>query len=161
MPATPFEHAGAVLEAADLEPLMDLPGVLGLGEVMNYPGVVNAAPEVLDKIMLAHERGLAADGHSPGVSGRELGAYAAAGIRTDHECSTPEELAERVRLGMYVLLREGSAARNLTDLLGGRDPGKRPALPAVHRRPRARRHPALRAYGPQPAPVRATRAATR
>lgn len=122
VPATPFEHAGAVLEAADLEPLMDLPGVLGLGEVMNYPGVVNAAPEVLDKIMLAHERGLAADGHSPGVSGRELGAYAAAGIRTDHECSTPEELAERVRLGMYVLLREGSAARNLIDLLGGVTP---------------------------------------
>ena len=111
-----------MLEAADLEPLMDLPGVLGLGEVMNYPGVVNAAPEVLDKIMLAHARGLAADGHSPGVSGRELGAYAAAGIRTDHECSTPEELAERVRLGMYVLLREGSAARNLVDLLGGVTP---------------------------------------
>lgn len=122
VPATPFEHAGAVLEATDLAPLMELPGVLGLGEVMNYPGVIHADPGVLDKLMLARRSGRVADGHSPGLSGQELGAYAAAGIRTDHECTTPEELNERVRLGMYVLLREGSAARNLEALLAAVTP---------------------------------------
>ncbi|MBU1002468.1 MAG: adenine deaminase [Proteobacteria bacterium] len=122
VPATPFENAGAVLNAADLAPLLGLHGVLGLGEVMNYPGVIHADPQVLDKLLLAHQAGRMVDGHSPGVSGRELTAYAAAGIRSDHECSTPEELAERVRLGLYVLLREGSAARNLTTLLTGVTP---------------------------------------
>lgn len=117
VPATPFEHAGAVLEAADLAPMMGEEGVLGLGEVMNYPGVTGAVPEVLDKIALAHDSGRVADGHSPGVAGQELGAYAAAGIHTDHECSTVEEMQERLRLGMYVLVREGSAAKNLRELI--------------------------------------------
>lgn len=122
VPATPFEHAGAVLAADDLDPLFGLPGVWGLGEVMNFPGVVQADPGVLDKIRLARSRGLVADGHSPGLAGEALAAYAAAGIGTDHECTRPEELAERVRLGMYVLLREGSAARNLRALLRGVTP---------------------------------------
>ncbi|WP_461210814.1 adenine deaminase [Desulfocurvus sp. DL9XJH121] len=119
VPATPFENAGAVLRAKDLAALMDLPGVLGLGEMMNYPGVVNADPEVLAKLRLAREAGRAADGHSPGLSGRDLQAYVGAGILTDHECASPAELAERVGLGMYVLLREGSATRNLVALLPG------------------------------------------
>jgi adenine deaminase len=122
VPATPFEHSGAVLTAEDLAPLMDLEGVFGLGEVMNYPGVVMADPDVMDKILLARAHGYVADGHSPGITGRELQAYAGAGITTDHECSTLKEMHERIENGLYVFIREGSASRNLKTLIPGVTP---------------------------------------
>jgi adenine deaminase len=115
VPATDLEHSGARLDAGDLAELMQHPRVLGLGEMMNYPGVLLKADNVLDKIRLAH--GKKVDGHAPGLTGKELTAYIAAGIHSDHECVTPEEAAERLAQGMYVMLREGSAAKNLRDLL--------------------------------------------
>lgn len=117
VPATDFENSGARLDAGQLQTLMGDKRVLGLGEMMDYPGVVNLSPGVMDKLMLAKSFDKLIDGHSPMLEGKSLSAYAAAGIRTDHECSTPEELRDRLSRGMYVLLREGSAARNVSDLL--------------------------------------------
>ncbi len=117
VPATPFENAGAVLEAEDLAQLIDRDRVLGLGEMMNYPGLIGGDDKVLAKIRLARERGKPIDGHSPMVERKDLNAYAGAGVMTDHECATPDEMKDRLRRGMYVLIREGSAARNLTSLV--------------------------------------------
>ncbi len=117
VPATPFENSGASLLAEDLAQLMDHPRVLGLGEFMNYPGVIQADEDVLDKLVLAKEKGLLIDGHGPAIGGKALNAYAMGGILTDHECSTPEEMLDRLRLGMYIAIREGTAARNLVDLM--------------------------------------------
>jgi adenine deaminase len=122
VPATDFEHAGAVLGPQELESLIDDPNVLGLGEMMDYPSLIAGADAVLNKMMLAHGRGKAIDGHSPMVEGKGLTAYAVAGVRTDHECSTVDEMRERLSRGMYVMLREGSAAHNLEDLLRGVTP---------------------------------------
>lgn len=119
VPATPFENSGAILEAKELSELIDHEGVHGLAEVMNFPAVVNSDPAMLDKIYMASSRGRVADGHTPGLSGRDLIAYAASGIKTDHECSTIEEMHERIRLGMYVLIREGSATKDLRALAKG------------------------------------------
>jgi len=116
VPSCHLETAGARLEAADLAPLFDDPRVVALAEMMNFPGVVNADPGVLAKINLGLERRIV-DGHSPGLTGRGLQAYVAAGITSDHECTTIEEAREKLRLGMQVYIREGSAARNLTALL--------------------------------------------
>lgn len=115
VPATELETAGARLEAAELETLLGEPRVLGLAEVMNYPGVLAGEPGVLSKIRMAGDRPI--DGHAPELSGRDLCAYVAAGIRSDHEAVTLEEALEKVRLGMYVLIREGSVARNMEALL--------------------------------------------
>lgn len=123
VPATPFENAGAVLDAAALATLMDDPRVAGLGEMMNFPGVLAGDADVLDKIALALDRGKTVDGHSPGLAGRDLATYAAARIATDHECTTVDEMHERIALGMYVLLREGSAARDMARLAPGITPG--------------------------------------
>ncbi len=90
-------------------------GVLGLAEVMNYPGVIRRDPEVMKKIRLADGRRI--DGHAPGLRGRDLSAYINAGISSDHECTTLAEAEEKLRQGMYIMLREGSAAKNLLDLL--------------------------------------------
>lgn len=117
VPATSFENAGAVLDAKALEGLLQHERVLGLGELMDYPSVIAGNEGVLDKIIMA-EGGLI-DGHGPSLVGDALNSYAAAGIRTEHECSTVEEMIDRLRLGMYILIREGSAARNLETLLGG------------------------------------------
>lgn len=122
VPALPMEDAGAVLTAAELASLMEDPRVAGLGEMMNVPGVLGGDADVLEKIRLALVLGKQVDGHSPGLAGRELDAYAASGVNTDHECTTPEELHDRVRRGMYVLLREGSATRDLLRLLPGVTP---------------------------------------
>ncbi|SHJ10789.1 adenine deaminase [Halodesulfovibrio aestuarii] len=119
VPATPFEHSGAILEAKELSELIDHEGVHGLAEVMNFPAVINSDPAMLDKIYMASSRNRISDGHTPGLSGRDLIAYAAAGIKTDHECSTVEEMHERIRLGMYVLIREGSATKDLRALAKG------------------------------------------
>ncbi len=115
VPASPLATSGAELSAADLVQLLDQPRVLGLGEVMNVPGAVLGDPGVWEK--LAAFRGRPVDGHAPAVSGGWLQAYAAAGILTDHECTTEFEAREKLQLGLHVLLREGSAARNLVDLL--------------------------------------------
>lgn len=123
VPATEFEHSGSVLDAGKLKSLIDDERVLGLGEMMDYPGLLQGADRVLDKLMLAHSRKKAIDGHSPMLEGKDLTAYAMAGVRTDHECSTVDELKDRLSRGMYVMLREGSAARNLRDLLQGVNPG--------------------------------------
>ena len=117
VPATPFEHTGAMIDAAAMKPFISDKQVLGLAEFMNYPGVIYADDGVLDKLMVAHDAGKLIDGHSPGISGKELNAYAAGGIHTDHECSTAEEMLDHLSRGMYVLLREGSACHNLRLLL--------------------------------------------
>lgn len=114
VPATDLETSGAVLGASDLAPLLQDRRVLGLAELMNYPGLLRGNEEILEKILLA--TGKRADGHAPGLSGKDLCAYVAAGIRSDHECTTSEEALEKLRLGMFVMMREGSAAKNLADL---------------------------------------------
>ncbi len=115
VPATPFETSGATLGPKDMLEFRDEPRILGLAEMMNYPGVLFQDQEVLDKIE-AFE-GKPRDGHAPGLSGKQLCAYIAAGIGSDHECSTLEEAREKLRLGMKIMIREGSAARNLDSLL--------------------------------------------
>lgn len=115
VPATPLETSGAVLEAGDLAPLVDEPSVLGLGELMNFPGTVAADPGVLAKLALFP--GGPVDGHAPGLSGRDLCAYIAAGPDSDHECTQTVEAEEKLQRGMYLFLREGTGARNLIDLL--------------------------------------------
>lgn len=122
VPALPIEDAGAVLAAADLAALSDDEKVAGLGEMMNVPGVLSGEPDVLEKIRGARARGRRVDGHSPGLTGAGLDIYSAAGVGTDHECTTVEELRDRIRRGMYVLLREGSASRDLLRLLPGVTP---------------------------------------
>ena len=122
VPATPFEHSGAVLLAADLAKRLGHERVLGLGEMMDYPGVIAGSPLVLDKLWEASLCNKVVDGHSPAIDGSDLDAYCAASIHTDHECETPEELKQRVRRGMYVMLRQGSACCNVLGLLGGVTP---------------------------------------
>lgn len=119
VPATPFETNGADFTAADMAPFFAHPRVLGLGEVMCYPAVVAGDATVLEKLALAANADKRADGHAPGLSGRELQAYAAAGIRTEHECTTFAEASEKLRAGLAVLVREGSAAKNLSVLVNG------------------------------------------
>lgn len=117
VPASPLESPRQVLSAADLLPLLDDDRVLGLAEMMDVPGVLQANPQVLAKIEATRARGRVVDGHAPGVRGRDLNAYAAAGIMSDHESTTIEEAREKLRLGMWLMVREGSAARNLETLL--------------------------------------------
>ncbi|MBN1289693.1 MAG: adenine deaminase [Actinobacteria bacterium] len=115
VPATGLESSGGVLEAGDLRPFVGKPGVLGLGELMNFPGTVAGDGSILEKIGLFP--GGPIDGHAPGLSGKELSAYIIAGPDSDHECTTAEEAREKLQKGMYIFLREGTGARNLLDLL--------------------------------------------
>lgn len=117
VPATGFDTSGATFFASDMFPFLREPRVLGLGEVMNYPGVIAKDQSLLDKIALFAEAGKAVDGHAPGLTGAALSAYIAAGIGSDHECTTPEEAIEKLAKGMYILLREGSTAKDLRVLL--------------------------------------------
>lgn len=117
VPSTAFDETGAVLTAEDLEPFYGEKRVLGLAEVMDYPGVVAGAPGVREKIARAKARGLAVNGHAPLLTGRDLDTYIAAGIGDDHECSSVEEAMERIRKGQWVMIRQGTAARNLGALL--------------------------------------------
>lgn len=117
VPASSFESPYRVLTADDLLPLLEEECVLGLAEMMNMPGVLHGDEQVLAKIVAAQEHGLVIDGHAPGLNGRDLCAYAAAGVMSDHECTTLEEARQRIRLGMWLMIREGSAARNLDTLL--------------------------------------------
>ncbi|HBY57943.1 MAG TPA: adenine deaminase [Candidatus Atribacteria bacterium] len=115
VPASPLGTSGADLGVNDLYPLLDEKWVLGLGEMMNFPGVLNKNPEVLDKIVVSSHKCI--DGHAPNLSGKDLCAYISAQIKSEHECTTVEEAQEKLRLGMYIMLREGSVTRNLNDLL--------------------------------------------
>ena len=117
VPATPFENSGSVLKAEDLLELINHPKVLGLGELMDFPSVITCEKNIINKIVLAKNAHKMMDGHAPGLSGKELNAYILPGVRTEHECSTAEEAVERLRLGMFIMLREGSAARNVVNLL--------------------------------------------
>ena len=117
VPASSFESPYRVLVADDLLPLLEDERVLGLAEMMNMPGVLHGDEQVLAKIVATHKHGLVVDGHAPGLSERDLCAYAAAGVMSDHECTTLEEACQRIRLGMWLMIREGSAARNLDTLL--------------------------------------------
>ena len=122
VPATPFENSGAVIDAgAMIEPLEN-EQILGLGEFMNYPGVINADDDVLDKLMVAKKAGKLVDGHSPALKGNGLNAYAAARINGDHECSSVEEMQDRLNRGMYIMIREGTVCLDLKALLKGVTP---------------------------------------
>jgi len=116
VPASPFETPGATLDASDVRALIEEHGALGVAEVMNFPGVIAGDPEMLARIAAAGHRRV--DGHSPGVMGRALDAYLAAGVESDHECTRPEEMRERRRRGMWVFIRQGSASKNLEALIG-------------------------------------------
>lgn len=117
VPATAFDESGAELSAADIEPFYRHSRVLGLAEMMNYVGVVAGDKGVMAKINSANEKGKVINGHAPLLSGRDLDKYIAAGIRDDHECSSSEEAKERIRKGQRVMIRNGTAARNLTGLI--------------------------------------------
>ena len=115
MPASPFESPAAVLDHAKLVELLDKHGAIGVAEVMDFPGVINGDPEVLAKIAAAGGRRV--DGHAPGIRGRQLDAYLAAGVESDHECTDIDEADEKRRKGMWIFVREGSASRNLAALV--------------------------------------------
>lgn len=115
VPATPFETSGAELLPQDMESFKNHPRVLGLAEMMNFPGVIMEDPEVLAKIRAFSD--MVKDGHAPGLGGKELAAYVHAGIGSDHECTTLEEAREKLRVGMRIMIRQGSAAKNLDALL--------------------------------------------
>lgn len=115
VPATHLETAGAELTSYDLSLLWKNERVLGLAEMMNFPGVIYQDKKTLDKIRMA--QGKRIDGHAPGLTGKNLCAYIGAAIKSDHECTTVEEAQEKLRLGMYIMIREGTAARNLQALL--------------------------------------------
>ncbi len=117
VPAAPRETSGAILDAAAVAPALAWPGVVGLGEMMNFPGVLAADPDVLAKLAAARALGLPIDGHAPGLGGAALDAYAAAGPGADHESTGLEEAREKLRRGLTIMIREGSTARNLDALL--------------------------------------------
>ncbi len=129
VPASPLETAGAQLEAVDLKPYVSHPRVLGLAEVMNFPGVVAGDRGLAEKIALFPH--LPVDGHAPLLSGKGLNAYRLAGIGSDHECTQVSEAKEKLELGFHVMLREGSLAKNLADLLPVVTPATLPRLMLV------------------------------
>lgn len=112
VPATSFETAGAVITAADIRELFEKDGLKYLSEMMNYPGVLHRDPLVLDKIKIAQELSRPVDGHAPGLRGDDAKNYIDAGISTDHECFTLDEALDKIKYGMKILIREGSAAKN-------------------------------------------------
>lgn len=124
VPATDFEDSGAVLLAEDLEPFMEHPRVLGLAEVMNAPGVLQQDENVMAKLEMAGKGRI--DGHAPGLTSSQLMGYAAAGITTDHECISKEQALDRLRAGIKVMLREGTAAKNMRSLLPTVNPDTAP-----------------------------------
>lgn len=115
VPATHLETSGAEISAVQIARLKRMHRVIGLGEMMNFPGVVGGSADVLAKISAMSSRVI--DGHAPGVSGNELSAYVGAGIRSDHECTKLSEASEKLRRGMYIMIREGSSEKNLQELL--------------------------------------------
>ena len=117
VPAIPYENSGYRLDRDALATLQHHPKVLGLGEVMDYPSVIQGDTDILEKLEMADR--MIIDGHGPNLTGKQLNAYMINGVRTDHECTTIEEMEERIGLGMYVAIREGTAAKNLDTLIKG------------------------------------------
>jgi adenine deaminase len=117
VPSTEMETSGSRLRAFDIFPYFTEKWVVGLAEMMNYPGVLFRDLDVLDKLKVAKRHGKRIDGHAPGLTGHDLAAYIAAGVSSDHECTTVEEAREKLRMGMYIMIREASGAHNLLDLL--------------------------------------------
>ena len=117
VPATPFETAGGEISAADIQILLARPEILYLAEMMNWPGTVNRDPQVMEKIQIAQQQGKPIDGHAPGLRGELAQKYVSAGPSTDHECFTYEEALEKIKLGMKISIREGSAAKNFEALI--------------------------------------------
>ncbi len=117
VPATDMETAGARLTAADLEPFLKQEKIVALAEMMNYPGVILRDPDVLAKIISASQHRKPVDGHAPGLKGQALYAYIAAGVQSDHECTTASEAREKLAAGMYIMIRQGTGAKNLQALL--------------------------------------------
>ncbi|MCB0662047.1 MAG: adenine deaminase [Saprospiraceae bacterium] len=116
VPATTFENAGATIDSADIKTLMADPDIYYLSEMMNYPGVLFNDEEVMKKLAIAKASGKPIDGHAPGLMGEKAKQYADAGITTDHECFTLEEALDKIKFGMKILIREGSAAKNFNAL---------------------------------------------
>jgi adenine deaminase len=116
VPATSFERSGASINPEEVKSLLEMPEIKYLSEMMNFPGVINNEENVIKKIRYARINGKPVDGHAPGLSGDLLKKYISAGISTDHECTTIKEAKEKISLGMKILIREGSAARNLDSL---------------------------------------------
>jgi len=117
VPATPFETSGFELNAYDLSLLIDSDWVLGLAEMMNFPGVIHRDKNVMAKIDLALQNQKRVDGHAPQVTGKDLCAYIASGVTSDHECTDPQQAIEKLRQGMYIMVREGTAAKDLNALM--------------------------------------------
>ncbi len=117
VPATPFDESGAELTAQDIEQMLKNPRVRGLAEMMNYPGVLACDDKVLAKIAAAKKEGKIIDGHAPRLSGKELCAYTCVGVKSDHECTSAAEAMEKISNGQYVMIREGTASKNLEALL--------------------------------------------
>lgn len=117
VPATPLDESGAILEADDLEQFYKEDRILGLAELMNSYGTVRGDEAILAKIGGAFDNKKIIDGHAPGLSGRDLNAYAASGVRSDHECSSTEEAVEKLKRGQYIMIRQGTAAQNLHALI--------------------------------------------
>ena len=117
VPATDFEVSGAELNAEELTPLLIHPRVLGLAEVMNFPALLHAEDSMLKKIKATTIHGKKIDGHAAGLSAHDLNVYMAAGIRTDHECTTLEEARDRLQKGMYLMIREGTVAKDLKNII--------------------------------------------
>ena len=117
VPATPFETAGAEITSEDIEELFQKPEIKYLAEMMNWPGVLNRDPVVMQKITLAQKFGKQVDGHAPGLRGEQARQYIEAGMTTDHECFTREEALDKLKYGMKILIREGSAAKNFEALI--------------------------------------------
>lgn len=118
VPATPFDESGADLTIEDMEEMLSRPRVLGLAEMMNFPGVIYGDKNVIAKLELAKKHAKLIDGHAPALSGKQLSAYVGAGIGTDHECVNEAEAVEKIALGQYIMIREGTAGKNLEGLKG-------------------------------------------
>lgn len=117
VPATHLETSGATFSSKEIEELLQWERVIGLAEMMNVPGVLGGSNAELEKILIANKMDKPIDGHSPSLSGKDLNAYIGSGVHSDHESTSREEALEKLRLGMYIMIREGSAARNLEELL--------------------------------------------
>ena len=117
VPATPLDESGAILDYRSIDSFYDHPRVQGLAEMMNYVGAINADPNVIEKIVAAQAHHKKIDGHAPGITGNDLNAYIAAGVYSDHECSTLEDAIAKIERGQFIMIREGTAARNLEALL--------------------------------------------
>ena len=117
VPATPLDESGAILDYRSIDSFYDHPRVQGLAEMMNYVGAINADPNVIEKIVAAQAHHKKIDGHAPGITGNDLNAYIAAGVYSDHECSTLDDAIAKIERGQFIMIREGTAARNLEALL--------------------------------------------